>query len=173
MTHACSWFFGFIGFLALWAGKFDPEVDPTYSTVMFSIFNNNTGVLVIIALLGTSMSTGAIDSYQNAIVDTISGVYLRNSNVLYSRALVVLLNVPCIVCSLQVRIPVHRSAGCGTLYYSMMHTGSPDSAMHGCSTLDPSCSPAAPLGRLSMVHIASPALAMQGLAVSLIHSFPC
>ena len=114
MTHVCSWFFGFIGFLALWAGKFDPEVDPTYSTVMFSIFNGNTGVLVIIALLGTSMSTGAIDSYQNAIVDTISGVYLRNSNVLYSRALVVLLNVPCIVCSLQVHSLHHDMARSGS-----------------------------------------------------------
>ena len=94
-----------MGFLALWANKFDPATDETYSTVMFSIFNGNTGVLVIIALLGTSMSTGSIDSYQNAIVDNISSIYLRNSNVLYSRALVVLLNVPCIVCSLQVRPP--------------------------------------------------------------------
>ena len=39
---------------------------------------------------------------QNAIVDNISGVYLRHANVLYSRILVVLLNVPCIVCSLRV-----------------------------------------------------------------------
>ena len=96
------WFYGFMGFLALWANKFDPASDETYSTVMFSIFNGNTGILVIIALLGTSMSTGSIDSYQNAIVDNISSIYLRNANVLYTRALVVLLNVPCIVCSLQV-----------------------------------------------------------------------
>ena len=30
-----------MGFLVLWANKFDPNTDPTYSTVMFSIFNGN------------------------------------------------------------------------------------------------------------------------------------
>ena len=39
---------------------------------------------------------------QNAIVDNISSIYLRHANVLYTRVLVLALNVPCIVCSLQV-----------------------------------------------------------------------
>ncbi len=50
---------------------------------------------------------------QNAIVDNISGVYLKHANLWWTRALVLALNVPCIIVSLKVR-------HCGTgLHYEV------------------------------------------------------
>ena len=64
------------------------------------------------------MSTSAVDSLQNALVDNISGVYLRTVPLLWVRALVLVLTVPCLVVSLKVRCatptgpPASRQPGC-------------------------------------------------------------
>ena len=63
-----------------------------------------TWLLTLVACLSVTMSTSNIDSYQNAIVDNISGVFLRNQNVLWSRLLVLALNAPCIAVSVQVSV---------------------------------------------------------------------
>jgi hypothetical protein len=48
------------------------------------------------------MSTSAVDNYQNALADNIAGVFLKHYSVWWSRALVLILNIPCIVVSLRV-----------------------------------------------------------------------
>lgn len=50
------------------------------------------------------MSESAIDSLQNAIVDNISGSFLKGLPLIWIRVLVVILSVPVIIVSLQVRI---------------------------------------------------------------------
>lgn len=59
-------------------------------------------ILVVVAVLSATMSESAIDSLQNAIVDNISGSFARNLPLVWVRALVLVLNVPVIVVSLQV-----------------------------------------------------------------------
>ncbi len=49
------------------------------------------------------MSTSAIDSLQNALTDTISGVYLKRVRLIWVRLLVLALTVPCMIVSLKVR----------------------------------------------------------------------
>jgi len=56
---------------------------------------------VVVAVLSVSMSTSAIDSLQNAIVDNISGVYLQHAPLLVVRGLVLLLTVPPMIVSLK------------------------------------------------------------------------
>jgi hypothetical protein len=62
----------------------------------------HTGIIVIVSILSVTMSTSAVDSLQNAIVDNISGVYLKNSPLLVVRGLVLLLTVPPMIVSLKV-----------------------------------------------------------------------
>lgn len=59
-------------------------------------------ITTIVACLSVTMSTSAVDNYQNAIADNISGVFLKQYSVWWSRLLVMALNVPCIVVSLRV-----------------------------------------------------------------------
>lgn len=56
------------------------------------------------AVLAATMSESAIDSLQNAIVDNISGSFLKGLPLIWIRVLVVILSVPVIIVSLQVRI---------------------------------------------------------------------
>ena len=51
------------------------------------------------------MSTSAVDSLQNALVDTISGTYLKRVRLLWVRLLVLVLTIPCLIVSL--RVPPH------------------------------------------------------------------
>jgi hypothetical protein len=60
-------------------------------------------ITVVVSVLSATMSTSAIDSLQNAIVDNISGSFLKSLPLLWVRALVLVLNVPVIVVSLQAR----------------------------------------------------------------------
>lgn len=62
-----------------------------------------------------TMSTSAVDSLQNALVDTISGVYLKKVNLLWTRLLVLVLTVPCLVVSLRVRTLSFSPSLCPTL----------------------------------------------------------
>lgn len=59
------------------------------------------------AVLAATMSESAIDSLQNAIVDNISGSFLKGLPLIWIRVLVVILSVPVIIVSLQVRIVPH------------------------------------------------------------------
>ena len=59
-------------------------------------------ITTVVACLSVTMSTSAVDNYQNAIADNIAGVFLKQYSVWWSRLLVLALNVPCIVVSLRV-----------------------------------------------------------------------
>lgn len=52
-----------------------------------------------------TMSTSAVDSLQNALVDTISGTYLKRVRLLWVRLLVLVLTIPCLIVSLKVPPP--------------------------------------------------------------------
>ena len=61
--------------------------------------------MVVVAVLSATMSESAIDSLQNAIVDNISGTFLKFLPLIWIRVLVCVLNIPVMVVSLQVCIP--------------------------------------------------------------------
>ena len=58
--------------------------------------------MVVVAVLSATMSESAIDSLQNAIVDNISGTFLKSLPLIWIRVLVCILNIPVMVVSLQV-----------------------------------------------------------------------
>lgn len=58
--------------------------------------------MVVVAVLSATMSESAIDSLQNAIVDNISGTFLKFLPLIWTRFLVCVLNIPVMVVSLQV-----------------------------------------------------------------------
>lgn len=99
--------FGFGGILAAWSGLFKPKDENDLgNTILFSLLDNVDGgrhtiILVVVSLLAVTMSTSAIDSLQNAIVDNVSGVWLRKAPLLWVRLLVLVLNVPPLVVSLK------------------------------------------------------------------------
>ncbi len=61
-------------------------------------------IMVVVAVLSATMSESAIDSLQNAIVDNISGTFLKLLPLVWTRVLVCVLNIPVMVVSLQVRL---------------------------------------------------------------------
>ncbi|KAK9811347.1 hypothetical protein WJX72_002216 [[Myrmecia] bisecta] len=107
VTTVVVFLYGFGGFLAAWSGLFVPVDANDYgNTILFSLLDGVKGgrvdwVICIVAVLAATMSLAAVDSLQNAIVDNISGVLLRRYSVWWSRALVVILNIPPIIVSLQ------------------------------------------------------------------------
>ncbi|GJP42579.1 hypothetical protein CLOM_g2130 [Closterium sp. NIES-68] len=73
--------FGFGGLLAVWGGVWQPNEDFTNTnTVLFSLFNNTTWILVIATVLAVVMSESAVDSLQNAIADTLSTALIAITN---------------------------------------------------------------------------------------------
>jgi hypothetical protein len=75
---------------------------PASDNLRLGLHCRHTGIIVIVSILSVTMSTSAVDSLQNAIVDNISGVYLKNSPLLVVRGLVLLLTVPPMIVSLKV-----------------------------------------------------------------------
>jgi hypothetical protein len=61
-------------------------------------------ITVVVAVLSATMSESAIDSLQNAIVDNISGSFLKGISLIWIRILVLVLSIPVIIVSLQVHM---------------------------------------------------------------------
>ncbi|CAL8463678.1 g3212 [Coccomyxa elongata] len=97
--------FGFGGFLAVWSGLWQPSgPDDPGNTILFALLNSQgqqIWITAIVAVLAATMSESAIDSLQNAIVDNISGSFLKGLPLIWIRVLVVILSVPVIIVSLQ------------------------------------------------------------------------
>ncbi|KAF9431302.1 hypothetical protein BGZ94_000009 [Podila epigama] len=96
--------YGFGGFLAIWAG-FELS-DPYGSTAFFDLLAMGketapTWVIIFAALATVTMNEGAVDSLQNAIVDTLASRFFRGKSVWYPRVLVFLINVPVVIVSLK------------------------------------------------------------------------
>ena len=101
---AVSFLYGFGGFLAMWAGF--PLADPYGSTGFFDLLTAGKGaapswILVLASLAVVTMNEGAVDSLQNAIVDTLASRFFRGKSVWYPRVLVFLINVPIVFVSLK------------------------------------------------------------------------
>ncbi|CAI5988363.1 unnamed protein product [Closterium sp. NIES-64] len=65
------------GLLAVWGGVWQPNEDFTNTnTILFSLFNDTTWILVITTVLAVVMSESAVDSLQNAIADTLTTTFL-------------------------------------------------------------------------------------------------
>ncbi|KAK9712785.1 hypothetical protein K7432_006915 [Basidiobolus ranarum] len=92
---------GFCGFLAIWAGldSSNPNV------ILFTLLGHGgeapIWITVIVTILAVVMNSSAVDSMQNALVDSISSVFLKNRPVWISRILVVVVNVPLVIISLK------------------------------------------------------------------------
>ncbi len=54
----------------------------------------NSAIGVLALMLATTMNESAVDSLQNGLVASIGGHFLKGKPLLWTRALVVLLNVP-------------------------------------------------------------------------------
>ncbi|KAG0340422.1 hypothetical protein BG000_011981 [Podila horticola] len=96
--------YGFGGFLALWAGY--PTSDPYGSTAFFDLLTAGneqapTWILVLVSIAAVTMNEGAVDTLQNAIVDTIATRFFREKSVWYPRVLVFLINIPIVFVSLK------------------------------------------------------------------------
>ncbi|KAF9307470.1 hypothetical protein BGZ74_000029 [Mortierella antarctica] len=103
LTVVC-FMYGFGGFLALWAGY--PTSDPYGSTAFFDLLTAGnehapTWILVLVSIAAVTMNEGAVDTLQNAIVDTIATRFFREKSVWYPRVLVFLINIPIVFVSLQ------------------------------------------------------------------------
>ncbi|KAF9367819.1 hypothetical protein CPC16_005981, partial [Podila verticillata] len=58
-------------------------------------------VIIFASLATVAMNEGAVDSYQNAIVDTLASRFFRGKNVWYPRVLVFAINIPIVVVALK------------------------------------------------------------------------
>ncbi|KAG0196168.1 hypothetical protein BGX28_010497 [Mortierella sp. GBA30] len=96
--------YGFGGFLAMWAGF--PISDPFGTTGFFDLLKagNDTApawIVIIATLSVVTMNEGAVDTLQNAIVDTLASRFFRGKSVWFPRVLVFLINIPIVFVSLK------------------------------------------------------------------------
>ena len=91
--------FGFYGFMMAWNGL----VPVTYNLQMFSIFVDNrpTWILTILMCLCIIMSESTIDSYQIAITSSISTFFFKDKPLWWTQLVLIIINIPIIVISLQ------------------------------------------------------------------------
>lgn len=105
VTLVC-FLFGFGGFLALWAGYQPSQPDPNGTNSFFTLLTAGNvvapdWVLVVVAAITVTMSEGTVDSFQNAITDTLSAVFLRTQPTWATRVIVFIFNIPLVIVSLQ------------------------------------------------------------------------
>lgn len=92
-------FFGFVGFLALWSGRAD--LNTTHPNLYFFAFFSKEVDAQIDSVPGLAalvcaalMAEGAVDSLQNGITATISSTLLKDQDLGATRLMVLLVNVP-------------------------------------------------------------------------------
>ncbi|KAK9712816.1 hypothetical protein K7432_006888 [Basidiobolus ranarum] len=101
ITTLVIFFLGFCGFLAAWGGldTSNPNV------ILFTLLGHGgtapVWITVIVTMLAVVMNTSAVDSMQNALVDSVSSVFLKSQPVWMSRILVFVVNVPLAIISLK------------------------------------------------------------------------
>ncbi|KAI9027750.1 hypothetical protein DFJ74DRAFT_660312 [Hyaloraphidium curvatum] len=98
--------FGFFGFLGVWSGLVTAETD--YNIYMFEIltvggnYQGQNGMIgnaigVVAVLLAMMMNIGAVDSFQNGLMGSLSSHFLRTYSVHWTRLAVILINIPMII----------------------------------------------------------------------------
>ncbi|ORY01395.1 hypothetical protein K493DRAFT_298399 [Basidiobolus meristosporus CBS 931.73] len=101
ITTLVIFFLGFCGFLAAWGGLDTSNANVVLFTLLGHGGDAPVWITVIVTMLAVCMNTSAVDSMQNALVDSISSVFLKTRPVWWSRVLVVVVNVPLIILSLK------------------------------------------------------------------------
>ena len=96
-------------------------------------------IMVIVAVLSATMSESAIDSLQNAIVDNISGTFLKALPLVWTRVLVFVLNIPVIVVSLQVCAEAYASSVSPRMCHAKIMQQMLESNLHHQRLLLPAC----------------------------------
>jgi len=100
--------FGFFGYLAMWSGLAGPDTDP--NILMFMIFNAalpedqatttttiNNAMGIVAIVMAVLMNESAVDSLQNGLTATFSSHFLKAESIVWTRVIVVLINIPYIV----------------------------------------------------------------------------
>jgi Na+/proline symporter len=97
-TVVVTFFFGYIGFLALATGRADETTD--INLIMFAFFSDSAparldGVPGLLALACAAlMAEGTVDSFQNGIAATLSSTLLRDQPLWATRLMVLVVNIP-------------------------------------------------------------------------------
>ena len=91
--------FGLFGFLEAWNGYFGV----TYNLQLFSIFPDGhpSWILIILVITCMLLSESAIDSYQMGLASSISTCFLKKAPLWVSKIVVLLINIPAIIVSLE------------------------------------------------------------------------
>ncbi|KAI9348515.1 hypothetical protein BDR26DRAFT_833871 [Obelidium mucronatum] len=105
MATIVVFIFGFGGILAYWSGRADlASTNPSYS-FFYAFADSSTGQIspaltIMILIAGSIMNESAVDTFQNAITDTLStvaiGLFGFNIKPIHVRALVLVSNIPLI-----------------------------------------------------------------------------
>ena len=85
-------FFGFVGFLGLWAQL--PPLDDFNNLAFFVPFQQSSAFGVVLVVLAATMNESAVDSLQNAIVATLASNFLVGKPVWWPRLLTFVINIP-------------------------------------------------------------------------------
>ncbi|KAI8800337.1 hypothetical protein BJ742DRAFT_841981, partial [Cladochytrium replicatum] len=96
--------FGFGGFLSIWAGI--PQSDPYGTTAFFDLLKASgdtapTWIVILVALITVIMNEGSVDSYQTALTNTLSALFLRTLPLWVSRLAVIVINIPIVIVALM------------------------------------------------------------------------
>ncbi|KAK9708961.1 hypothetical protein K7432_009341 [Basidiobolus ranarum] len=101
MVTVVIFFLGFCGFLAAWAGLNISNPNTVLFTLLGAGGEAPIWITVLVTVLAATMNQSAVDSLQNALVDSVSSVLLKGKSVWWSRLVVVIVNIPLIIISLQ------------------------------------------------------------------------
>ncbi|GIL45946.1 hypothetical protein Vafri_3056 [Volvox africanus] len=104
--------FGFGGWLAAWGGYVTEDTDP--NLYLFQVFSSerdeaspgasvqvSSWVGVITLILAATMNESAVDSIQNGITAVLAQHFFKGQHTIFPRIVVLLVNIPLIVISLQ------------------------------------------------------------------------
>jgi Na+/proline symporter len=110
LTVIVTFFFSSCGLIAGWAGLVDFSDQDAVNTGFFAILKPTPeaqvpiAILAVVCMLAATLNESAVDSFQNAILDTILSVFVSlgfKISLNTARVVVVLLNVPLMVVGVQ------------------------------------------------------------------------
>ncbi|KAG2437853.1 hypothetical protein HXX76_005471 [Chlamydomonas incerta] len=112
LTMFAVFIFGFGGWLAAWAGYVTWDTNP--NLFLFQLFADErdsaspgasvtvqSWIGVVTLILATTMNEAAVDSLQNGITSVLAYHFFKGQHTIFPRIIVVLINIPLIIISLQ------------------------------------------------------------------------
>ncbi|TPX69926.1 hypothetical protein SpCBS45565_g02087 [Spizellomyces sp. 'palustris'] len=106
MATMVAFLFGFGGFLAGWVGYIGDDSNLAFfDLITKGGTTNDTWIVILVVLIAVTMNESAVDSFQNAITDTVVSLAmtlgLPRFPLWAARSSVVLINIPIVVVALQ------------------------------------------------------------------------